>query len=51
LVQSLLYQTQSTDPAAITASILLLIATAALTVILSAHRAAAVDLMEVLRKE
>lgn len=48
---SLIYQTQSTDPAAIAASILLLIATAALAVILPAHRAAAVDPMEVLRKE
>jgi putative ABC transport system permease protein len=50
-VQSLLYQTQTTDPAAIAASILLLMATAALAVILPAHRAAAVDPMEVLRKE
>jgi ABC-type lipoprotein release transport system permease subunit len=48
-VQSLLYQTQSTNTAAITASILLLIATAALAVILPAHRAAAVDPMEVLQ--
>jgi ABC-type lipoprotein release transport system permease subunit len=50
-VQSLLYQTQTADPAAITGSILLLSATASPAVILPAHRAAAVDPMEVLRKE
>ena len=40
-VQSLLYQTQTTDPAAIAASMLLFIAMAALAVIVPAHRAAA----------
>jgi ABC-type antimicrobial peptide transport system permease subunit len=50
-LQSLLYQTQTTDPAAIAASMLLLIAMAALAVIVPAQHAATVDPMEVLRKE
>jgi predicted permease len=50
-VRSLLYQTQTADPVAITACILVLIATASLAAILPARRAAAVDPMQVLRKE
>ena len=50
-VRSLLYETQLIDPIAITASLALLIAAAALAAILPARRAAHVNPVEVLRNE
>jgi len=50
-VRSLLYETQTADPLAISVSLGLLIVAAALAAILPARRAASVDPMQVLRNE
>ena len=50
-VSSLLYQTRPADPLAISGSLALLIAAAALAAVLPARRAAQVDPIEVLRNE
>jgi len=50
-VQSVLYETQPVDPRAITVSILLLLAVAALAAIVPARRAASIDPMRALRTE
>ena len=50
-VSSLLYQTRPADPLAIAASLVLIVAAAAIAAILPARRAAQVDPIEVLRNE
>ena len=50
-VRSLLYQTSAADPAAITASIALLVVAALLAALIPARRAAQTDPMQVLRNE
>jgi ABC-type lipoprotein release transport system permease subunit len=50
-VHSLLYETSAADPAAITASIALLVVAALLATLIPARRAAQVDPMAVLRNE
>jgi predicted permease len=50
-VRSMLYQTQPADPVAISISVALLLAVAALAAIIPARRAASVDPMRVLRTE
>lgn len=51
LVRSLLYETSAADPAAVAASIALLLGAALLAALVPAHRAAQTDPMEVLRNE
>jgi predicted permease len=51
LIQSMLYETQTADPLAISASVALLIGTAFVAALLPAHRASNADPMQVLREQ
>jgi len=51
LIQSMLYETQTADPLAISASVALLIGTAFFAALLPAHRASNADPIQVLREQ